>query len=408
MKHMLAALGFAGAGLCFVLPAQAQPAAGPAVCKIAAESEADNWAPAVSMMDIILENPEQTAEQRANAESHRAEAVVMRDAALELAARFKGAVDPTPEEVKALSAMDEDQFYDLLDTCDAMEDAKIAALMSLERGRAMSAEADAKLKEALDDLEGQIAYSSAVANDYATRVNCAAAHTAFANSFARENRESAVYKRSRQWADALLENVYQIAGNQRRADNDILGVYTAWTKNLSGDFRMACVNLLIVDGDRQVIAMPAPAAPKAQTQAAAPAPPPAQPKNLFPETVWLGDEVFKSFAPDSPGFMIGFARYGEADDRQVLLLQLLPSRQGNASMIAHQYSVNCKTGTIWWMQQRMLDDGGSILGVVVNASSPQAPDNALGHAILNATCKLGFTRDPARSASGWRETAPIR
>ena len=402
MKHMLVVLGFAGIGL--ALPAHAQPAAGPAICKVAAEAEGDNWEPMVSMMNIILENPNQTAEQRANAETGRQEAVVMLNAARELAARFKGAPAPTPEEANALLNMDDDEFYDLLDSCDAMEDAQIATQLALELERTKSAEIDAKLKNTLEYLEGKVGFSTTVANDYATRVNCAAAHTSFANSFAQANRDSAVYKLSRQWGDALLENVYKLAGDARRADSDVLGVYTEWTKNPSESFRMACADLLIVDGERQIVDLPRPS-PKAASPAP---PPPPQPKNLFPETIWLGDEVFKQFNPDSPGFMIGYARYGEADDRQVLLLQLLPSRQGNASMIAHQYSVNCKAATIWWMQQRLLDGGGSIVSVVRNATSPQTPDNALGNAIFNATCKMGFTTGPARSASGWRETSPLR
>lgn len=403
MKRMIAVLGVSGVWLAMLAPAHAQPAAGPAVCHVAAMAEADNWEPMVAMMDAILENPAQTAEQRTNAQAHRDEAAMMLDAALGLAARFEGAPPPLPAEADALRAMTEDQFYDLLDACDAMDDERIAALLALERGRAKDAQVDSALKAALGDLEGKVPFSHTVANDYATRVNCAAAHTAFANSFASENRDSAVYKRVRQWGDALLANVYQLAGDTRRADSDVLGVYTEWTKSPSPEFRSACANLLIVDGESRIIDLPRPAPPAAAT-----APPPAQPKNLFPETVWLGNEVFKKFTPDIPGFMIGFARYEDGMDRQVLLLQLLPARQNGAGMIAHQYSVNCKDGAIWWMQQRRLDDGGGIVGVVRNASSPAAPKDALGHAILNASCKMGFTAEPARSASGWRETAPIR
>lgn len=388
-------------GLAFAAPAHAQVNAGPAVCSIIAASEADSWQSAVSMMDIVLENPAQTAEQRANATTHRAEAVMMRDAALGLAARFEGAPDPTVAEMQAMSAMDEDVFYDLLDACDALEDTQIAALLAAERARAQSDAVTDKLQSALTYLEGKVAFSTAVANDYATRVNCATAHATFADSFAQKNRSSAVYLQVRQWADVLTDEVHRIAGDKRRAESDLFGLYARWTREPSEKFRLACAGLLITDGERQVLPLPPP--PSATV-----APPPQQPRNLFTETIFLGSEVFKQFKPDIPNFLIGYARYADGMDRQVLLLQLLPERQGGASMIAHQYSIDCKGGTIWWLQERRLDDSGGILGVTPKASSPTAPSNALGQAILNASCQMGFMGDVARSPSGWRETKPIR
>lgn len=401
ITRLLAVSGLAAIGLAFAAPANAQIDAGPAVCGIVAASEADSWQSMVSMMDIVLENPAQTADQRANAETHRGEAMVMRDAALDLAARFEGAPDPTVAEMQAMGAMNEDTFYALLDACDALEDSTIAALLEAELARANSDAVADKLQSALTYVEGQVAFSTTVANDYATRVNCAVAHSAFADSFARENQGSAVYLRARQWADALTDEVRRIAGDARRAESDLFGIYARWTREPSRTFMTACAGLLITDGERQVLPMPPP-------PSAAVAPSPQQPRNLFTETIFLGNEVFKQFKPDIPDFLIGYARYADGMDRQVLLLQLLPGRQGGASMIAHQYSIDCKGGAIWWLQQRKLDDSGAIIGVTPNASSPAAPSNALGHAILNASCQMGFMGDVARSASGWRETKPVR
>jgi len=69
----------------------------------------------------------------------------------------------------------------------------LAALLAAERARAQSDAVTDKLQSALTYLEGKVAFSTAVANDYATRVNCATAHATFADSFAQKNRSSAVY-----------------------------------------------------------------------------------------------------------------------------------------------------------------------------------------------------------------------
>lgn len=418
MKSLIVATAGLGVMLAFAAPAVAQVSPGPTVCKIAALSEADNWEPMVAMMDIVLENPDQTTEQRANAEAHRAEAVVMRDAARELAARFEGAPDPNPSEIEQLRAISEDDFYTLLDACDGMEDSAIAAEIQYARVIANNAEAIRNAEAALAYVEGSIPFSTTIRDDYASRVNCSVAFEVRAEDIRALNGgrtpSSAVYQLLMQWSGQLVDQLEGHTGDARKVSSDRLGVYPEWNDlyhdgsgySAASD---ACERVIMgSDGPRSIPAVnSAPLAASAAPANAQPIVAPPRPVSLFTETYWMGDEVYYRFNPHIPYMFMGHARYGADGKPQAMLLQLLEPREGSTAMIAHHYAVDCQAGTIWWLEQRRLDSGGAILGVTPHPTfTPIKPSNDLGHAIFNATCQMGFTEGEARTAGGWRELHP--
>ncbi len=392
--------------------ASAEVEPGPAVCKIAALSEADNWEPLVSMMDIILENPEQTAEQRANAQAQRDEAAMMREAALGLAARFEGAPDPNPAQIAALQAMSEDDYYVLLDACDAMEDSTIAARIQAEVAIANAAATTRRVEEALAYVEGSVPFSTTIRDDYASRVNCSVAFEVRADGIraatGSRNPDSAVYRLLVEWINGLVVQMEGYTGDTLKVSSDRLGVYPEWNDAYhsgSGYSSASDACESIIMGSNGPRPIPQPNSVPLSTSATTPPPPaPPRPVNLFTETYWLGEEIFYRFKPAIPNFFMGNARYGANGERQALLLQLLAPANGATAMIAHQYAVDCQAGTIWWLEERRLDSGGAILGVTPHADSlPDKPGDDLGFGILNATCGLGYTQGEARTAGGWRE-----
>ncbi len=410
-------LSGATAALIVVMPgtASAQVKAGPTVCRVAALAEAEEWTPMVSMMDIILENPDQTAEQRANAEEHRAQAVTMRDAAQALAARFQGAPDPNRDQIASLLAMSDDDHYELLQACDDMQDSFIAAMIRTEQALAKSAAAIREVENALAFVEGSVPFSTTIRDDYASRVNCSVAYEVRADAIraatGSSNPDSAVYKTLIEWKNGLVAYLETYTGDRNKVSSDRVGVYPEWTqlfRSGSGYTAAADACTNIVMGASGPKPIPAPeTTPLSASAAAPPASVPPRPASLFKETVWLGDEIFYRFKPSIPNMFMGNARYGDGGQRQAMLLQLLAPPQGAVAMIAHQYAVDCQAGTIWWLEERKLDSGGAIVGVAPHPNSaPAKPDNPLGQGILNATCGMGFTEGEARTASGWRKLHP--